>query len=132
MRLASGDGPGWLVILLYNENTENNRRIQLGPVFPLLLAGNAAAFAYPTYAGEAGSTESTIEAQSWAAFGSFTYDLTSNLHLSAGLRYTDESKEFSYIQFHTQTYTAGPGPSLIPNFAVNIPRRNGPMTTAAS
>lgn len=127
LRLASnGDGPlSWLVgLYFYNENTENNRRIQLGPVFPLLLAGNAAAFAYPTYAGEAGSTESTIEAQSWAAFGSFTYDLTSNLHLSAGLRYTDESKEFSYIQFHTQTYTAGPGPSLIPNFAVNIPRRN--------
>jgi iron complex outermembrane receptor protein len=127
LRLASnGDGPlSWLVgLYYYNENTENNRRIELGPVFPRLLAGNAAAFAYPTYAGEAGRTESTIESQSWAVFGSLTYDLTADLHLSGGLRYTDENKDFSYAQFYTQTYTAGPGPSLIPNFAVNIPRRN--------
>lgn len=123
---STGEGPlSWILgAYFYNENTENIRRVQLGPAFPYLLAGNAAAFAYPTYTGEAGRTESTIEGRSWALFGSVTYDLTANLHLSGGLRYTDEQKDFSYIQHYTQTYTAGPGPSLIPNFAVNIPRRN--------
>ncbi|HVY85449.1 MAG TPA: TonB-dependent receptor [Caulobacterales bacterium] len=123
---SNGDGPwSWITgLYLYNENTENNRRIQLGPAFPYLLAGNAAAFAYPTYTGEQGRTESTIEGFSWALFGSTTYDITPSLHVSGGLRYTHENKDFSYIQRYTQTYTAGPGPSLIPNFAVNIPRRN--------
>lgn len=127
IRLTStGDGPlSWIIgAYYYIENIENNRRIQLGPAFPYLLAGNGAAFAYPTYTGEAGRTESTIESSSWALFGSVTYDLSANLHLSGGLRYTDEQKDFSYIQYYTQQYLAGPGPSVIPNFAVNIPRRN--------
>ncbi len=123
---SNGDGPlSWILgAYYYVENIENNRRIQLGPAFPYLLAGNAAAFAYPTFTGEAGRTESTIEAESWALFASATYDLTPALHLSGGLRYTDEQKDFSYIQYYTQQYLAGPGPSVIPNFAVNIPRRN--------
>ncbi|WP_395647639.1 TonB-dependent receptor [Terricaulis sp.] len=123
---STTDGPlSWILgAYFYNENTENIRRIQLGPIFPYLLAGNNAAIFYPTYAGEAGRTESTIEGQSWALFGSLSYDLSADLHLGAGLRYTDEQKDFSYIQYYTQTYTAGPGPSVIPNFAVNIPRRN--------
>ena len=127
LRLTSnGDGPlSWILgAYYYVENIENNRRIQLGPAFPYLLAGNAAAIFYPTLTGEAGRTESTIEAESWALFGSATYDLTPTLHLSGGLRYTDEQKDFSYIQYYTQQYLAGPGPSVIPNFAVNIPRRN--------
>lgn len=127
VRLTSnGDGAlSWILGgYFYNENIENNRRIQLGPAFPYLLAGNNAAIFYPTYAGEAGRTESTIESLSWALFGSLTYDITADLHLSGGLRYTDEQKDFSYIQYYTQQYLAGPGPSVIPNFAVNIPRRN--------
>ncbi|MCC6788476.1 MAG: TonB-dependent receptor, partial [Hyphomonadaceae bacterium] len=123
---SAGDGPlSWIVgAYYYVENIENNRRIQLGPAFPYLLAGNNAAIFYPTYTGEAGRTESTIESSSWALFGSLTYDISADLHLSGGLRYTDEQKDFSYIQYYTQQYLAGPGPSVIPNFAVNIPRRN--------
>ena len=126
MLTSTEDGPlSWIAgAYYYVENIENNRRIVLGPAFPYLLAGNNAAIFYPTYAGEAGRTESTIESSSWALFGSLTYDISADLHLSGGLRYTDEQKDFSYIQYYTQQYLAGPGPSVIPNFAVNIPRRN--------
>jgi len=123
---STGEGPvSWLMgAYYYNENIENIRRIQLGPVFPTLLAGNLAPFAYPAYDNERARTESTIESSSWALFGSTAIDLTDDLNLSIGLRWTDEQKDFSYTQFYTQTYTAGPGPALIPNFAVNIPLRN--------
>src|SRR5690606_23672386 len=46
-----------------------------------------------------------------------------NLHLGVGARYTDESKDFTYVQEYTETYTDGPGPSIIGGFAVNIPQR---------
>ncbi len=126
IRLTSDDsGPfNWILgTYYYVENTENARRIRLGPDFPLLVAGLGAGIFYPTYDQETARTYSTIESSSWALFGSATIDLSENLHLGVGARYTDESKDFTYVQEYTDTYTDGPGPSIIAGFAVSIPQR---------
>lgn len=125
LRLTStGEGPfAWIGgFYYYAENTENNRRIRTGPNFPQLLAG----LTLPGY-GERARTESRIEGTSWALFASGTYQLSDQLRLAGGLRYTSESKDFTYHQYYTQAYgPAGPcgaGGLFIPCFAVNIPQR---------
>lgn len=126
LRLASNtEGPlNWLLgFYYYEEDTENIRRIRLGEDMPFLLAANLAPFVFPGYMGESALTTSRIEASSYAFFGSLTYDITERFHLSGGLRFTHESKDFTYEQAYTQLYTAGPAGGIIPNFAVAIPRR---------
>jgi len=119
LRLTSTDeGPfQWITgLYYYAENTENNRRIRLGPNFPQLLAGQT----LPGFE-ERARTESRIEGSAWAVFASGTYQLSESFRLAGGLRYTKESKDFTYRQYYTQTYI--PGGLFVPFFAVNIPAR---------
>jgi len=47
--------------------------------------------------------------ESMAAFAQGTFDVTSRLHLTAGLRYTDETKKFTPDQIIHENYFAGSG-----------------------
>jgi iron complex outermembrane receptor protein len=47
--------------------------------------------------------------ESLAAFAQGTFDVTSRLHLTAGLRYTDETKKFTPDQIIHENYFAGSG-----------------------
>jgi iron complex outermembrane receptor protein len=126
LRLTSAaNGPfNWITgFYYYAEDTENFRRIRLGNATPSLLVGNLASMLFPGYTGEEARTESGIDSKSWAVFGSATYKLTDQLSFTGGLRYTRESKDFTYHQFYTRQYTAGLGGSIVPNFAINIPLR---------
>lgn len=119
LRLTStGEGAfQWIAgLYYYSENTENNRRIRLGPNFPQLLAGQT----LPGFE-ERARTESRIEGRSAAAFVSGTYQVTERVRLAGGIRYTKEDKDFTYHQYYTQTYV--PGGLFVPFFAVNIPAR---------
>jgi iron complex outermembrane recepter protein len=116
---STGEGPvAWILgLYYYNENIENIRRIHLGSAMPVLLTGGA----IPGFTGERAQTYSTIEAESYAAFGSVTWQITEQLRLAGGLRYTKEKKDFFYRQFFTETFANLPGSLLIRNFAVAIP-----------
>ena len=120
LRLAStGEGPfTWLVgAYYYGEDLANRRAIRLGPQMPVLLTGGL----IPGFAGEQAATLSTIDAKSYAAFASVTYQLTEQLRLAGGLRWTYEKKNFFYSQTYTQTFANLPNGVLISNFAVRIP-----------
>lgn len=51
------------------------------------------------------TSDSVVETESWAIFGSADYELTESLNLSVGLRYTDEEKSSQF----TQTENGGLG-----------------------
>ncbi|MFQ5533438.1 MAG: TonB-dependent receptor [Sphingomonadales bacterium] len=57
------------------------------------------------------NTGGVAKADTKAAFAQATYDVTDDLSLTAGLRYTDETKEFLPIQFALTTYVFPVGPS---------------------
>ncbi|MBI1199271.1 MAG: TonB-dependent receptor [Phenylobacterium sp.] len=119
-RLAStGDGPfSWLVgAYYYDENTKNIRHIHLGAQVPLLLVGGL----IPGFNGERAETYSTIDAKSYAAFASGTWQIADKVRLAAGLRWTHEKKDFFYSQLYTQTFANLPSGVLVSNFAVKIP-----------
>lgn len=88
----------WILGAYYEEeDLESFRRLRLGPQFPtpiLMLP--------PIPNQETASTDVFIDGESFALFGSFTYDLTDELELSGGLRYTSEEKDISYTQLPTQ------------------------------
>ncbi len=42
--------------------------------------------------------EDPVEADSWAAFASLIYDITDQLTMTAGIRYTEETKDYQYIR----------------------------------
>ncbi|WBX85157.1 TonB-dependent receptor [Sphingosinicella microcystinivorans] len=126
LRLAStgDDALTWLLgFYYYEDETYNLRRLHYGTDIPFLIAGAAAPVVFPGYAGERSLTESTIDGRSYAFFGSATYKLTERLKLSAGLRYTHESKDFTYEQGITEQYTGGPV-SVVAGSVVNIPLRH--------
>lgn len=49
----------------------------------------------------AAETEFRIESQSWAVFGQTDYNLTDNLVLTGGVRYTSDEKDFEYSHLRT-------------------------------
>lgn len=125
VRLASTGERNFTWILgfyYFEEETYNLRRLHYGVDIPYLAAGAAGGIVFPGYAGERSLTESTIDGSSYAFFGSATYRLTPWLRISGGLRYTHESKDFTYRQVITQQFTGGP--SIIAGSVVVIPQRN--------
>lgn len=71
-------------------------------------------FNFDTLAGgiEDGSAFQTQDTTSWAVFGSGSYDVTSQLTVSAGIRYTDDEKTFTAIR--TDQPFVGPAGALGP------------------
>jgi iron complex outermembrane receptor protein len=49
----------------------------------------------------------TFDNEAWALFAQGTYDITEQLHLTLGVRYTDETKKFHPDQIIYQNYYAG-------------------------
>jgi iron complex outermembrane receptor protein len=49
----------------------------------------------------------SFENEAWAVFAQGTYDITEQLHLTLGVRYTDETKKFHPDQIIYQNYYAG-------------------------
>ena len=54
-------------------------------------------------------TDSKIATKTWAAFADFTYEITSQLSLSAGLRYTDDRRSADIVR---KTYVFGGSPEF--------------------
>ena len=97
VRLASnGDGPlGWLAGLYYFDESLQ-----------------ADTFSFATFAGgiQEGYSFQKQDNQSWALFGSLSYQLTDRWKLQGGLRYTNDEKDFSAERPDPtfQTPTLGP------------------------
>jgi iron complex outermembrane receptor protein len=56
------------------------------------------------------TTNAQTKTDSWAAFGQLTYDITPALVGELGLRYTNDSKDFSYVQHVTSGIESWPLP----------------------
>jgi iron complex outermembrane receptor protein len=92
----------------YEEDLESYRDIRLGPAFPGIVLP-------PTFQ-ERAETNVTIDNESWALFGTLSFDLSNALTLDLGLRYTDEVKDLFYEQVHTEVVFG-----LVGGFALVIP-----------
>ncbi|MBL8772098.1 MAG: TonB-dependent receptor [Phenylobacterium sp.] len=116
---STGEGPfSWILgAYYYDENTTNIRKIHLGAQMPVLLTGGM----IPGFGGERAQTFSTIDAKSYAAFASGTWQIAPKVRLAGGIRWTHEKKDFFYSQVPTQTFLNLPNGLLISNFAVRIP-----------
>ncbi|MBL8531650.1 MAG: TonB-dependent receptor [Hyphomonadaceae bacterium] len=113
-------GPGaldWIAgVYYYSEDIESLRRIRVGPQFPIVLLNPLAPPLPPTFV-ETARTDAYLTDEAWAVYGSFNYDLTDQLTLSGGLRYTDEERTVNYRQYATQVTPF----NIVSLFAINVP-----------
>lgn len=122
IRLTSpaDDRLSWIVGAYYDhEEDENDYHIAVGSGFPSAILPSVLGFSVPlppTYREES-VTENEITSESWSVFVSGTYDITSQLTLEAGIRYTDENKDLDYSQGPT-VIAAPPNSLLIGLFAL--------------
>lgn len=65
------------------------------------------------------------DADTWAIFGQGTWHLRDDLHLTFGLRYTEETKEASRTLFITEYGTENPLPVTDPNYALLVGIQSG-------
>lgn len=79
------------------------------------------AFNYDTLAGGApnGFARQTQETEAYALFASVNYDVTDRLEIGAGLRYSDDSKDFVASRTVAILPPAGPG-TLLPEQTVSV------------
>jgi iron complex outermembrane receptor protein len=63
------------------------------------------------------TVDDELKTTSWAAFANATYALTDQLNISAGVRYTEETKDYFRT---TSTFSTFPGLTANPAFAFNI------------
>ncbi|MFC7050988.1 TonB-dependent receptor [Emcibacter nanhaiensis] len=87
---AFGDRLNWIVGLYYFKESGDNAN-ELNFTVSHFMSGGA------------------YDNQSMAAFAQGTYDITDRLHLTAGIRYTDETKKFTPDQYIIDNYFAGTG-----------------------
>ena len=116
LRLTSDTtGPlSWIVgAYFYQEKLYSQYNINLGSQFPSPLFGLPP---LPAGFSERALQTAVIHEDSWAGFGSVTYDFTDRLRFQGGLRYTHEDKDLWYSQIHPKV-TNG----LIFAFALPIP-----------
>ncbi|MEZ6023593.1 MAG: TonB-dependent receptor [Hyphomonadaceae bacterium] len=119
-RLSYDDGGpfNWVAgIYYYNEDIESLRRIHIGPDFPLFLI-NPMAPPLPANFSERARTDAYLTDEAWAAYGSFNYDLTERLTLSAGLRYTHEERTVNFSQLPTEVTIY----NVVQLFAITVPQ----------
>ncbi len=95
LRLVSNnDGPfNWIAgAYFYRQHSDNLSYVTVGDDLSILLAGDT------SFGGlETGST-ATLNAKSYAAFASATYDFTDRLSMTVGGRYTYEEKDIDFVQ----------------------------------
>jgi iron complex outermembrane receptor protein len=97
--LLGGTGPLQGVIGAYylNANANNVFDVILATTSPIALPGLTA------------STFGDVDTDTWAVYGDFTYDLTSQFQLSLGGRYTHDRRQATVIRAN---YLNGPSPAL--------------------
>ncbi len=95
-------------------------------IAPLL--GLPDGFSIPGYEESSSTTAETIS-NSFSLFGSGTYKLTDDLKLTAGIRYTNENKDLSYVQSHvpSQAGVDALGFPLITAFFPDFATENAPF-----
>ncbi len=87
-----------LGLYYYNEASTTNRAPVVGTQLDVLLTaiGNPLAPFGPEFAGASVGTFGDVDTESWAAYINGTYDITDNLVLGFGARYTWEEKSIDY------------------------------------
>lgn len=97
--LYQGDGPLQGIIGLYylNANANNVFDVILATTSPIALPGLTA------------STFGDVNTKTWAIYGDFTYDITGQLQLSVGGRFTHDRRRATVIRAN---YLFGPSPAL--------------------
>jgi iron complex outermembrane receptor protein len=97
--LYQGSGPLNGIVGLYylNANANNVFDVVLATTSPIALPGLTA------------STYGDVNTRTWAIYGDFTYDITSQIQLSAGGRFTNDHREATVIRANLLN---GPSPAL--------------------
>jgi iron complex outermembrane receptor protein len=75
-------------------------------IFDVILANTGALIGVP---GFTASTFGNVDTRTWAVFGDFTYDLSDQLHLSVGGRYTSDERRATVIR---RNLAGGASPAL--------------------
>lgn len=95
--------------------------IAVGDGFPTFLFGPPFPFLLPPGFLEASSTDSKIVSASQAGFASGKFNITDNLNISGGLRFTHEHKDLDYAQLPTVLDPIIAPLHVIYSFALPIP-----------
>jgi len=97
--LLGGTGPlqGVMGVYYLDANAENVFDVILATTSPVALPGLTA------------STFGDVDTTTWAAYGDFTFDITSQFQLSVGGRYTSDRRRATVIRAN---YLNGPSPAL--------------------
>jgi iron complex outermembrane receptor protein len=97
--LYQGSGPLNGIVGLYylNANANNVFDVVLATTSPIALPGLTAA------------TYGDVNTKTWAIYGDFTYDITSQIQLSVGGRFTNDRRRATVIRAN---YLNGPSPAL--------------------
>lgn len=137
-RLTGGSDDGlwtWLAgVYLYDDSANRKDIIGLGPDYRFASHPNAAGvFAAmalnprdPFGVGidaALDTFDTTLNAKGQSVFGQFSYGLTDDLTLTAGLRYTSDDKDSSLVA--TTELPGVPGPFISANFSVDASDRPG-------
>jgi iron complex outermembrane receptor protein len=91
---SNSEGPlSWIAGLYYlRQNTKNLSYVDVGSDLSVLLVGDG------SIAGLRSGSDADMDLNSYAGFGSFTYNLTERYALTLGARYTYEKKKLDYNQ----------------------------------
>ncbi|MBS0470433.1 MAG: TonB-dependent receptor [Proteobacteria bacterium] len=123
----AGDRFSWLAGIYADSELDHNfYHIHVGQAFPTFLLGAPFPSLLPAGFSEAAAAVSTIQEDSASAFVSGKYNITDNLSISGGMRYTSDHKSLVYQQSPTTPIAYG----VIFAFAENIPLTHA--TTSAS
>ena len=95
--IESGPLAGVIGAYYLDANAFNVFDVRLYTTLPAVLPGFTAA------------TRGDVDTKTWAVFGDFTYDVTEQLSLSAGLRYTSDKRHAEVLR---QSYILGGSPEL--------------------
>ncbi|MEA3011637.1 MAG: iron complex outerrane recepter protein [Sphingomonadales bacterium] len=94
---SAGPIAGVMGVYYLDANASNVFDVVLATTSPIVLPGLTA------------STFGDVDTETWAAFGDFTYDITSRVQLSLGGRYTHDGRRAAVIRAN---YLNGPSPAL--------------------
>jgi len=112
----------WIVGAYIDHETDDGQyHIAVGDGFPTFLFGAPFPTVLPTGFAEASSTHSNIVNASQAGFASAKFNITDNLNVSGGVRYTHEHKDLEYSQLPTQLSPIIAPAHVIYAFALPIP-----------
>jgi iron complex outermembrane recepter protein len=110
----AGPLKGVVGLFYFEESVDDFLQVPFAAPPPLVASG--------AIAGSRDYQRAFVENDNWAVFTQWTYDFTSSLSLTAGARYTEESKGIDIISFTTTPLTA---PTVIPT-TLNTPGVAGP------